>query len=525
MGSPIEHLSAAGFDLPQDAPWRTIVAVFEAVGARGNRPAISATSATGDVVVLSGEELADLVARTASALAEQGLDAGASVGIHLDNRAGLEALVLHWAAQWLGASAVPVGTRLASREVEFIVEHAEMVLLCSGLDQLHVATDVTQRAPGTQLLDCSAGVLELAAHRAARSPAKVTERDVADILYTSGTTGRPKGVELTHANNVAAGLEFMAACDLTEDDVFQTAIPYFTSTGAHTNPLMCLVAGAHLIVEPTFDQHSMLHRAAAEGTTTYLGAPSMLALILRDADLSVIPKSLSHLVFGGSVMSAPMLERLAEAFADQRLTNLYGQTEAGPGGTVCKSEFILAKPGSIGNQGAGPWTQFSVLRDDGSPAEVDELGEIALRSPAVMRGYRADPTATAAALAGGWLHTGDLGVVDADGFLFYADRRKDLIIRGGFNVSSAEVESVLLSFPGVLDAAVVAVDHDILGEDLLAVIVAPDLRGTEALLGFARTQLADYKTPRRVVVVDELPRNAMGKVLKRELRAQLADRS
>lgn len=502
-----------------------MVGVFEAVGARGNSPALTATSASGEVVALSGGALADLIAQGASLLAAHGAGPGATVGIHLDNTAGLEALVLHWAAQWLGAVAVPVGTRLAGPEVGYILEHADVGILCSALGHRGLAQEAVERLPGTLLLDCTSGLRALVDGRPGAPPARVAEGDVADVLYTSGTTGRPKGVELTHANNVAAGLELMAAVGLTEDDVYQSAIPYFTSTGVHTNPLMCLVAGAHLVMEPTFDQHTVLPRAEAEGTTTYLGAPSMLTLMLRDADLSKTPAHLRSLVFGGSVMSAATLQQLAAGFPGRRLTNLYGQTEAGPGGTVCKPELILEKPGSIGNQGFGPWTTFAVVHDDGSAAGAGEVGEIVLRSPAVMRGYRANPAATAGALAGGWLHTGDLGYVDTDGFLFYSDRSKDMIIRGGMNVSSAEVESVLLAYPGVLDAAVIAVEHEILGEDLLAVVVAPGLSDAKPLLAHARSQLADYKTPRRVAFVDELPRNAMGKVLKRQLRAELGGSS
>lgn len=508
--------------LPVEAPWRTMVELFEAVADRRGPPALSARSSAGDTVRLGGAALTELVARSASLLIAAGAGPGAAVGIHLDNASGLEALVLHWAAQWTGAVAVPLGTRLALPEIEYIVGHADVSRICSGREHLTLA-----RAAGdsthTRVLDVTAGLGELTAPFTPCDGADVSEHDLADILYTSGTTGRPKGVELTHANNVAAGLELARAMDLTGDDVFQSAIPYFTSTGVHTNPLACLAAGAHLVVEPTFDQHRTLPIADAFGSTVYLGAPSMLALLLRDAELDRRPASLRHLVFGGSVMTAATLVRLAHAFADCALTNLYGQTEAGPGGTVCKPEHVLPKAGSIGDQGAGPWTCFEVHDDDGRRSRPGELGEIVLRSPAVMRGYRDDPAQTATTLAGGWLHTGDLGVVDEDGFLFYADRRKDLIIRGGMNVASAEVESVLMTYPGIADVAVIGVDHDVLGEDLLAVVVAPDGIDTDELFAYARTRLADYKTPRRAVVVDDLPRNSMGKVLKRELREQLGD--
>ena len=506
--------------LPPDARWRTMIDVFGAVADRGSRPALSAPSADGRMVSLAGEALVELVARAASVLTAHGARRGATVGIHLDNTSGLEALVLHWAAQWMGAVPVPLGTRLTHPELEYIVRHARVALMCSGAAHLSLARTVAATT-AVSLLDVTAGIHTLAAGHEALTPAAVDEHDVADILYTSGTTGRPKGVELTHANDVAVALEFERAMGLTADDVFQSAIPYFTSTGVHTNPLPCLAAGAHLVIEPSFDQHRMLAVAEAYGTTTYLAAPSMLHLLLRDVDVTQRPTTLRHLLFGGSVMSAPALERLAVAFPECALTNLYGQTEAGPGGTVCKPEDILAKPGSIGNQGMGPWTSFGVQRDDGTAADTDELGEIVLRGPTIMRGYRDDREQTQTALAGGWLHTGDLGVIDADGFLFYADRRKDLVIRGGMNVATAEVEAALLVHPAVADVAVIGVEHEVLGEDLVAVVVAPLPIAADELVAHARTMLADYKTPRRIVFVDELPRNSMGKVLKRELRESL----
>jgi acyl-CoA synthetase (AMP-forming)/AMP-acid ligase II len=506
--------------LPPDARFRTMIDVFEWVATRSDAPAFTATSATGQVVRLGSEQLVDTVARGATLLRAHGLDRGAVVGIHLDNRAGLEALVLHWAAQWMGAVPTPLGTRLAPPEVAYIAADADVALVCSALDGLPLARSVVDGlgASGTRLLDCSPGLLALLEGLAPAAPARVDEEDLADILYTSGTTGHPKGVELTHANDVAAGLELAFGSAIVGDDVYQSAIPYFTSTGVHTNPLMCLVTGAHLVMEPAFDQHVTLARAAEEGTTVYLGAPSMLTLIVRDVDTTTAPVSLRTLLFGGSVTTAPTLRSLAEAFPHCGLTNLYGQTEAGPNGTVCTPADIARKPGSIGDRGMGPWTTFAVHDDDGNPAAPGALGEILLRSPSVMRGYRGKPEATAEALAGGWLHTGDLGYVDDDGFLFYADRRKDLIIRGGMNISSAEVESVLLAFPGVADAAVIAMEHDVRGEDVLAVLVAPEGIDVDDLRAYARTQLADYKAPRHVTFVDELPRNAMGKVLKRELR-------
>jgi acyl-CoA synthetase (AMP-forming)/AMP-acid ligase II len=176
--------------LPEDAPWRTMVELLTAVGARGAAPALTATSATGDVVRLTGEQLRDLVARGAALLASHGVGPELSVALHFDNRSGLEALVLHWATQWMGAVAVPVGTRLAPPEVTYIVEHADAVLVCSALDSVELAAGVVRDRPRARLLDISEGVLELTAGLPVTSPAAVSELALADVLYTSGTTAR-----------------------------------------------------------------------------------------------------------------------------------------------------------------------------------------------------------------------------------------------------------------------------------------------------------------------------------------------
>ena len=506
--------------LPDHAPARTLPQLIQRAGLLGRRPLLTATSASGEERRVESQDLPDLVARAAGFLGSRGVGEGMRVGLHFDNEAGLEALLFHLAVQWLGGVAVPVGTRASRREARDVLVHAGVSLLLTSGSNRALASDAA--GDSTRVVDCAAGLFALVASAPASPPARVDEGDLADILYTSGTTGPPKGAEFTHANCIACGMELADAVGLSDGDTYQSAIPYFTSTGAHTNPLMTLVARAHFVLEPRFDQQAAVRRLALHETTVYFGVPSMLSLIMRDTDVpAAIPETLRKVVFGGSTTTAAGIRALASAFPGRGLINLYGQTEAGPGGTVLGPDDILEKAGSVGCRGNGPLTEFRVVRDDDSDANVDEVGEIVLRSPAVMRGYHRNPDETARALRGGWLHTTDLGRVDADGYLWFVDRRRDLIIRGGFNVSSSEVEAVLREHPGVADAAVIGTPHDVLGEDVHAFVVPVSGQlDTADVVEFARERLADYKVPRRIEIVDELPRSPMGKVLKRELEAR-----
>ena len=326
--------------LPQNAPARTVPQLVELAAGQGRKPVLTATSAAGVERTLTGEELPEAVARAAGWLAGQGVDRGVHVGLHLDNEAGLEALVLHLALQWLGAVAVPIGTRSSPREARSIVEHAGIALVVTSGPGLPVATGAAEGA--ARLVDASRGLEELSRGAPVLSPARVGEDDLADILYTSGTTGQPKGAEFTHANCVACGMELVAAVGIAADDTYQSAIPYYTSTGAHTNPLLALVAGAHFVVEPRFDQAAALERLARHRTTVFFGVPSMLTLMVRSGVLpGAVPPTLEKVVFGGSATTRAGLLALAQAFPHCGLINLYGQTEGGPGGTVLGPDDTL----------------------------------------------------------------------------------------------------------------------------------------------------------------------------------------
>jgi acyl-CoA synthetase (AMP-forming)/AMP-acid ligase II len=325
---------------------------------------------------------------------------------------------------------------------------------------------------------------------------------------------------LTHANVVAAGIAWADAFRLGPDDVFHTPFPIFSGAGLHYTSMAALFAGSTCVVDD-YETESTLARLETEGTTVFAAVPSIYQFWLESPYLlSTDTSAVRSLGYGGASMPAAIIRRLREAFPSAGLVQTYGLTEAGPGGTYLPEEYALRFLGSIGTRPAGRFTQVRVIDDAGHDVGPGVPGELVLRGPSIMRGYFRDDDATAQAMPDGWLRTGDVVRFDDDGALYHLDRKKDIIVRGGFNVSSVEVESALLEHPAVVDAAVVGVPHEKLGESVAAVVVLRpgNLVGVDALIDHCRERLADYKVPSSVAMRPSLPRNAAGKVRKQELR-------
>jgi acyl-CoA synthetase (AMP-forming)/AMP-acid ligase II len=348
----------------------------------------------------------------------------------------------------------------------------------------------------------------------------VTPDTVSGLLFTSGTTARPKAVVHTHRTAVATGAVFAAGLGLGAGDVVHGAVPFFTSSGSQLGTAMLLWAGYTAVVEPAFDAARMVGRMVEEGTTVAIGVPAhflfmMDTLRARRSELGRV----RLWDYGGAPMPGELVHVLAELFPDAEQRQNYGMTETGPTGTVLTPEFTRSKAGSVGLP--MPLCETLVVDEAGRPLPPETVGEFCIRSPGNMLGYYRDPEATAAALLeGGWVRTGDIGRKDTEGFLYYLDRLKDVINRGGLKVSSMEVEDALFRHPGVLEAAVVAVPHPQLGEDIRAfVALRPGMRaGPDELRGHCAERLTPHKVPREIRVVEALPRNSMGKVQKAELR-------
>jgi acyl-CoA synthetase (AMP-forming)/AMP-acid ligase II len=341
----------------------------------------------------------------------------------------------------------------------------------------------------------------------------VDGEDIADIMYTSGTTGRPKGVVVRHGNIslVPNGRPRWTA------DGWLHASPFFTFAGIASvyNPMKLGLTGMY---QPAFDAGAWMGHVERLRPTAAFLVPAMAQLLLAHPRFSEADLASLRMVSLGSAPLAPdTLRRLRDRLPGCWVSNNWGMTEAGSAYCVMPPEEAERRIGSVGRP--TPPTEIRIVGDDGSPLPSDQIGELTVRSPGKEREYFNDPDATAQAWRDGWLYTGDLARIDPDGYLYIVGRKKDVIIRGGNNVHSVDVEAAIMEFPGVREVAVAGVAHPVLGEDVAAWIVPVDggQLDVDELLEFLGTRLSDYKRPRRVTLVEELPRNATGKVLKHEL--------
>jgi len=362
--------------------------------------------------------------------------------------------------------------------------------------------------------------------RATFPSAATSETDTAVILYTSGTTGQPKGAELTHSNMVHNALLANRLFGTHPHDVHLVALPLFHSFGQSVQMNSGFASGATLVLLPRFGARQALAAMQDERVTFFAGVPTMYHALLGcedtgGIDLAAVAATMRLAVSGGAALPAEVLRRFEERFTVPILEG-YGLSETSPVATFNRVD----RPRRPGSAGLPAWgVEIRIVRDDGSQAGVGEPGEVAVRGHNVMKGYFRRPEATAAAFdALGWFRTGDVGVLDADGYLHIVDRKKDLIIRSGFNVYPRELEEVLLTNPAVSLAAVVGVPHPSHGEEVKAFVVrAGGATITEAeLVAWCKQNMAAYKYPRTVEFRDSLPMTATGKILKRALVAQPA---
>lgn len=360
-------------------------------------------------------------------------------------------------------------------------------------------------------------VAALAAHPPAAGLAERSPDDTAVILYTSGTTGEPKGAELTHANLTAnADVVRRDLFDLGPDDVVLGALPLFHSFGQVCCLNAPVAAGAAVSLVERFDAAAVLATIAGHRVTVVPGVPTMFVALLGRPDLAAHDLSAVRVCMsGGAALPLEVLRGVEQAFGVAVLEG-YGLSETSPAASF-NHPGRVRKAGSVGTPIRG--VEMRVVDESGAEIPQGETGEIVIRGHNVMKGYWRRPRETAAAIRDGWFHTGDLGRVDEDGYFFVVDRKKDLIIRGGYNVYPREVEEVLYEHPAVAEAAVVGVPHPGLGEEVAAaVVLRPGATATaEELRDHVKAQVAPYKYPRIVWITDALPKSATGKLLKRDV--------
>lgn len=469
------------------------------------------------------------IARSAGMLRALGAGVGERVAILSRNSARMAELI--FASYWCGAVPVPLNIRLAPAELAGVLEDAGCrVLAVEGL-----FAPLLERAPlegwksRAFCLDAAEGLPGFDALHAAATPIDAhdpDEHDLAILLYTGGTTGRGKGVRITHRNVVANALQLSHIMDVRESDSYLHVSPMFHSTDLKATALV-MHGGSHVYL-PEFTPAGVL--AAIERYRITIGSlvPTMIIRILEDAafgrhDIS----SLRIISYGTSPMAAEWIRRTMQAFPGVKMQQVYGLTETSPVLAILDEhahEKALAGREELLRAGGRPLAgvDLRIIGADGREAPLGESGEIVVRGPQVCAGYHARPSETADAFRDGWFHTGDVGRVDGEGYLYVLDRKKDMIITGGENVYSSEVEAAIYQHPGVHEVAVVGVPDARFGEALCAVIVpAPGATlTTEAIIEHCRSRIGGYKIPRRVAIVEALPKSAMGKTLKQELRRQ-----
>jgi len=462
-------------------------------------------------------ELDDQSARVAGLLAARGIAPGTPIGIMLPNVP--EFASVYYGILRTGAVVVPMNPLLKAREIAYYLgDSGAPVIFAWHITAPEVEIGAKEAGAEAILVDPATFPDILATASPAPQVIDRAAYDTAVVLYTSGTTGHPKGAELTHANLIN-NVEVSAAdlFQLGPDDLIFGGLPLFHAFGQTCTLNAAIMTGASLTVLPRFDAAKALGILADQRVTIFAGVPTMFSALLHVPDRSGYDVSALRLcISGGAAMPVEVLRQFEDAF-DCIVLEGYGLSETSPVASF-NHPGRERKPGSIGTPIRG--VEMRVVDASGAEVPQGEVGEIAIRGHNIMKGYLNRPEATAEAVSDdGWFRTGDIGRVDEDGYYYIVDRKKDLIIRGGYNIYPREIEEVLYEHPEVAEAAVVGIPHPELGEEVgAAVALKPGATVTpDELRSYVKSQVAAYKYPRRVWIVDALPKGPTGKILKKEI--------
>ena len=480
---------------------------------------------------LTFAELDERVNRLANALADRGVGRGDQVAVLMYN--SLEVVESFFACQKLGACPVPVNFRLAPSELAYILEDSGSVAVLTdgqltslaleataSLDAVRFVATTGETVPGSESYE------ELLASGTSEAPdVEVSEEDLAFLMYTSGTTGRPKGAMLTHQNLVCNTINWVMEMEARSGDVWLSGLPLFHIGGVNGLLPFIYVAGTCIITPSTgFDPEESLRLLKQYQPDMCYFVPTQWQQICELPRAAEIDTTrLRRALWGASQAPPSTLELLVTTFPNVGIVNAFGQTEMSSNTCFLKGEDAVRKMGSVGLPAVN--VEVRIVDEDGNDVTVGEVGEIVYRGPTVMKGYYKKPEATADAFRGGWFHSGDLVRQDEEGFIYVVDRVKDMIISGGENIYPAEVERAVERHPAVREVAVIGGSHPRWVETPVAVVVADgDARPEpQEIIDSLKSDLASYKKPSAVVYVDELPRNASGKILKRNLRDEFGD--
>ncbi|MGY1803439.1 long-chain fatty acid--CoA ligase [Blastococcus sp. SYSU D00922] len=482
--------------------------LLETAAEHAEHPALTMDDAT-----LTYGQFRDASLAVAGALEARGVQPGDRVGMVLPNV--LSFPVVFYGALLAGAAVVPMNPLLKAREVEYYLRDsgARVVVALSGSDAA-----VVEAAGGVGIDAVSVGPAlpeELMDGEPVDGAVERADDDLAVILYTSGTTGQPKGAELTYANmagNARTTADTLA--ENTADDVIMGCLPLFHVFGLTCGLNTAVLKGSTLTLIPRFDGTKALSVIARDKVTIFDGVPTMFAAMLHSPAAGTQDvSSLRLCVSGGSAMPVEIMRAFEEKFGCVILEG-YGLSETSPVASF-NHPHAERKPGSIGTPIAG--VEMRLVDDDGEDVAVGEVGEIAIRGENVMKGYWGKPEETAKAIPDGWFRTGDLARQDDDGYFFIVDRKKEMIIRGGYNVYPREIEEALYEHPAVAEVACVGVAHPELGEEVAAAVALKPGASAEVdeLREFVKARVAAYKYPRHLWLVDSLPKGPTGKILRR----------
>jgi acyl-CoA synthetase (AMP-forming)/AMP-acid ligase II len=475
-------------------------------------PAIVSPSS---LVAVSYQALAEQIERLSAQFSSAGLRPGDCVAVVLPN--GLESLVLFLALTRARVVAAPLNPADKPDEIRFFIEDAHPKAIVTEATNVSVKETIARLGlPMWQARVDSRGIVQMpelppASRTSFDDP---SPDDVALFVYTSGTTGRPKCVPLTHANVLWSARDIAAHYDLTSADCGLVVLPLFHGHGLIGAALSTLASGGSVIVPPRFSASEFWKLFREHRATWYTAVPTIHQVLLERADSDGAPHSGPRFIRSCSAPLAPTILTSLENRFGAPVLEAYGMTEASHQVATNPLPPLPRKPGTVG-LGSG----ISVIDEAGRHLTANTTGEVVVRGPNVMRGYRNNPEANAAAFIDGWFRTGDIGATDSSGYLTLTGRIKDLINRGGEKISPPEIEAVLLQHPAVAEASVFGVPDSKYGEDVSAAVVLRAAASAEQLQTYCRTRLADFKVPKQFHFLSALPKNAMGKVQRRDLTA------
>ena len=468
----------------------------------------------------SYRELYNNAQKIAAYLQQQGFQKGDIVAQYMLNSDLF--MAVYYGVQLAGLTIMPVNTKLAPPEVEYIFTHSEAKLLF--FDEKIEQTLVNSTHSFNEKITVAKIHEILNGEVAEFTTLALDTNDTAVVMYTSGTTGKPKGVQLSHRNVYETAEIWSESMKMTSEDRMYICTPLFHCAGSHVFAVPTMFRGGSIIIEEAFSPDRTLKKLVETKASIFFGVPAMYTILLNKPEIhSYNFENLRLFVYGAAPMPYELVKRLKDTFPKVKVQNCYGQTENSPAASSLTDKDALTKIGSVGRP--LPRTEIKLVDSLGDEVPLGKVGEICVKGPQVMKGYLRNPEETSKTIQNGWLYSGDLGKFDEEGFLYIVDRKKDMIIRGGENIYPIEVEEVLYQIPQVLEAAVVGIPHEVYGEvpKAFVVIKGDQTLTAEEVLTYCGTQLAKYKMPLEVEFLKELPRNASGKVLKHTLRPKASE--